>query len=132
MRRPWWLRLAEHRGSNPLYRLLRDSVRTAAAQARLAAEVETFKNRPESWLRYGPGKETTVRRGWSQAVRSSERADGPPNLLAAPEVQRVFHELIEIVTPHPELRLQIADLLDGQTQRSERRGGGEAGERTRL
>src|SRR5437016_4320752 len=55
-----WLRLGGRKGCNPLYRRLKEGVRQALAQARLAAEVEVYRQRPESWLRHGLGRETAA------------------------------------------------------------------------
>ena len=111
-----WLRLAERRSKNPLYRMLRESVRTAAAEARLSAEITLFKNKPETWLRYGPGKETPTQPGWSQAAKPVPRDNGPPNAAESPEYRNLVRATMQVLTPHPELVAQFTQLLEAKVQ----------------
>ena len=59
------------RDSNPLYRHLRDEVRTAKAQARLKAEMAVLEDNPAKWLQQGPGKEKPEQEGWTSRNKTS-------------------------------------------------------------
>jgi len=65
------------RDSNPLYRQLRDEVRTAKAQARLKAEMAVLEDNPAKWLQQGPGQEKPARR--LDGPGKADRARGQPD-----------------------------------------------------
>src|SRR5688500_16408139 len=53
-----WMRRGESPRAPANYRAFAESVRQAAAHARLSAEVEALKEKPLDWLRGGPGRQT--------------------------------------------------------------------------
>jgi hypothetical protein len=44
----------------------RDKVEAAASHARGIAEASVFRDKPEVWLRYGPGKSKPDAEGWTE------------------------------------------------------------------
>lgn len=105
-----WLRNGNRRQAQSLYRAFAAEVRTAAAQARLRAEIAIFDKRPLDWLKCGPGKETSRQPGWSAAPKAQTAArSAKDNPLAHPACQRLFTDLLEALTPFPEARATVAD-----------------------
>lgn len=60
-----WLQDAEKPDADPLKLEFSESVERARAEARQAAEVAVMKDKPETWLLKGPGRERPGRPGWS-------------------------------------------------------------------
>jgi hypothetical protein len=81
-----WLTLAEEEGQHTAYREFRIAVMVARAQARATAEIQVRKDKPEIWLRRGPGRERPGDPGWSATdkVEVSGPGGGP---------MRVEHEV---------------------------------------
>ena len=61
-----WMRWGE--AGNPTYRPYFDAVTKAHAEARIIAENWTWKNRPDVWLKTGPGRSKEGRDGWTNQV----------------------------------------------------------------
>jgi len=83
----------------------------AQGQARLRAEVEVFQNDPRYWLEHGPGRETARNPGWSGAVKAAETTREERNPWLDAEVMGVLRVVVDALTPHPELREQVARLI---------------------
>jgi hypothetical protein len=105
-----WLRWGRRRSGNPLYRQLCAELDVAAAQARLKAEIDTLRKRPEFWLRHGLGRETVAAPGWSSPSRPAPAE--PPSPLCSPDFQRVIVVLLQALEPYPEARIAAAAALD--------------------
>jgi hypothetical protein len=108
-----WMRRGSAKHAAPRFRHFRDQVREAIATARLAAEMQAFKDDPLFWLKYGPGKETAEIPGWSNAVKPP--AGDEPESEATPSEIRL--ELLAALTPEmgrlpPVLRDAILAALD--------------------
>jgi hypothetical protein len=123
-----WLRRGTDPGGRSLYRdLLRDVVQ-AHAQARLKAEVAALEDRPLDWLKFGPGKETHDAPGWTGLARprpAPESADDNP--LGSAAARKLFHYVLELLTPLPQFREDLARELYGKSEsqtdsRRQRRG----------
>lgn len=62
-------------GRSTFYRWLdeddvfRDKVEAAASRARVIAEASVFRDKPEAWLRYGPGKSKPDADGWTDVAK---------------------------------------------------------------
>jgi hypothetical protein len=67
----------------PRYRQFREKVDQARAQARLAAEIEVRKTKPEVWLRLGPGRERPGEPGWTDSMQHSGADGGPVQVQVA-------------------------------------------------
>jgi hypothetical protein len=103
------------RDSNPLYRQLRDEVRTAKAQARLKAEIAVMEDNPAKWLQQGPGKEKPEQEGWTVPVKPILReANQTINVLLSPQMQGLFATILHLLEPYPEARSRIALALAGE------------------
>lgn len=59
-----WVQRGEQEHSGP-YRAFADEVRQAQAQARVGAEIEVRRDSPQTWLRYGPGRDRPDAPGWT-------------------------------------------------------------------
>ena len=60
-----WLSDAEKPDADPLKLQFSQSVEQARAEARQAAELAVMKDKPETWLLKGPGRERPGRPGWT-------------------------------------------------------------------
>lgn len=60
-----WLQDAEKPDADPLKVAFSESVERARAEARQAAELAVMKDKPETWLLKGPGRERPGRPGWT-------------------------------------------------------------------
>lgn len=58
-------------GKTPEHAEFRDAVLEARAQARIAAEIQVRKEKPEVWLMRGPGRERPGEPGWGERVEVS-------------------------------------------------------------
>jgi hypothetical protein len=107
-----WMRKGCGPGARRRYRDFREAVGQAAAQARMAAEVQVFQKRPLDWLRYGPGREATDSPGWTATVKAPAAGPGrETNLLLLPEVQRLVQFILEQLAPYPDARAAVARWL---------------------
>jgi hypothetical protein len=108
-----WMRRGHAPRPKDRYRAFAEAVGQAAAQARLGAEVAILTNKPLDWLRYGPGRETAKRRGWTGAVRAAVLPRrGRREALAEPEVQALIARLLGLLEPFPEARAAIATAFE--------------------
>ena len=104
-----WLRKGGEPGARRRYRDFSAAVLQAAAQARMAAEVQVFQKRPLDWLRCGPGRQAADSPGWTATVKAP--AVGPEretNLLLLAEVQQFVHFLLDQLSAYPDLRARVA------------------------
>jgi hypothetical protein len=114
-----WLRQGHGPGARRRYRDFREAVLRAAAQARMAAEVQVFQKRPLDWLRCGPGREAADSPGWTATVKApAVGPGGETNLLLLPEVQRLLLFVHEQLAPYPDARTAVAGAADGRAERA--------------
>jgi hypothetical protein len=74
---------------------------------------------PLSWLKFGPGKETPGRPGWSGMPRPIVREENTQgNILLSPEMQGVFASILQVLAPFPEARAAVAQALAGAGRRT--------------
>jgi hypothetical protein len=97
---------------NPGYRLFALEVRKARAWARATAEWALFKKEPRTWLKSGPGREVRGEPGWSKDVppllgKGRRRRDP----LLDPGWRALFRRLLDALTPYPEARAALAEVL---------------------
>jgi hypothetical protein len=86
------------------------ALREAAAQGRLAKEMEVVRDKPLDWLRYGPGRETADTPGWTSAGKTAFTPVGDGgNPLENPVLLERLHALAQRLTPSPEARLAAAE-----------------------
>jgi hypothetical protein len=106
-----WLRKGEERRTSKRYRSFAAAVRQAAAHARLGAEVQVRTDKPLDWLRYGPGRESSDRPGWTSAARPQpiSRSESP---LLDPAFAALLARLLEALADFPEARAAAARLID--------------------
>jgi len=119
-----WLRQGGAPGARPRHRDFRAAVLQAAAQARMAAEVQVFQKRPLDWLRCGPGRQAADSPGWTATVKAP--SPGPArdtDLLLLPEVQQFAQFLLDQLSPYPDLRAHITAALPEQLCRRKRAPG---------
>jgi len=108
-----WLRKGRAPGARRRYRDFHDAVLQAAAQARMAAEVQVFQKRPLDWLRHGPGREATDSPGWAATVKAPAVGPGrEANLLLLPEVQRLLQVILDHLAAYPDARTHLAAVMD--------------------
>ena len=109
-----WLRRGQCRRSAPEYRDFVQAVFQATAQARLKAETAVFADAPLNWLKFGPGKQTTIDPGWTNPVKAPavDKQEAVNPLLHA-EVMAIFRRLQDSLAPFPEARIAAATAIDG-------------------
>ena len=107
-----WLRMGQAPKAGAALRQFYEAVRQARAQARLAAEMVAFKDRPLEWLKSGPGKETAESAGWTGTIKlQPDAAEDDFNPLLHAELQELFHKLLQALAPFPEARAAAAGVL---------------------
>jgi hypothetical protein len=105
--------------ANPEYLVLWRQVMQARGQARLRAEIQALNDEPLSWLKFGPGKETPERPGWSGMPRPIVREENTQgNILLSPEMQGLFASILQVLAPFPEARAAVAQALAGAGRRT--------------
>jgi hypothetical protein len=107
-----WLRRGRGKRAPAVYRAFAEAVAQAAAQARLAAELQVFEKRTLDWLKCGPGKERANDPGWSSTPKPAppRKADAG-GLMQHPEFLRLCAALLEALTPFPEARAAAAEVI---------------------
>lgn len=82
-------------GRNPRsrYAPFREEIDTARAQARVVAETTVFRAKPESWLKFGPGRERPGAPGWTTPTRAWTEDPDAETLQAAAERLAAKHGL---------------------------------------
>jgi hypothetical protein len=105
-----WCQQGERPGSAARYRAFALAIRQAIAQARLSAEVVIHNDKPLDWLRYGPGRETTERIGWTGTAKPRVGTK-PASVLLDPQLQALFVSLIRSLESFPEARSHAAAVL---------------------
>jgi hypothetical protein len=103
-----WMERGNTDDARPAYRRFRQAILQAHAQARLGAEVAVLKGKPLDWLKSGPGRESPPRSGWTSAARPPAPPRAAPATLDDPQVQQLFAQLLEVLTPWPEARVTVA------------------------
>jgi hypothetical protein len=117
-----YLRAGRRAGAPPRLRRFARLVRQAVAQARLKVEMEMREDDPKFWLCHGPGRETRTRVGWTTATKPLFDAAGPEsNPLDSPEFREWLSQLLELLTPFPDLRAAASALHEQLQARAARR-----------
>ncbi len=93
------------------FRAFRDEVIQAQAIARLNAEIKVLKDDPLSWLRSGPGRETSSGPGWTVPTKPLHRHARALNALMHPEVQTLLAVIMQALAPFPEARAVLAQAM---------------------
>jgi hypothetical protein len=70
-----------------------------------------YEAEPKIWLIHGPGREADGNPGWSVSVKPAEALVDGRNVLLDPELMQLFRTLMQVLTPYPEARLQVAQTL---------------------
>lgn len=112
-----WLARGERRKARQPYRRFAESVRQAAATARVQAETDLKEKDPRFWLKHGPGRETPDYPGWAGEVKPADLID--PHALPAvdgPEWNRLCYRMLQALDPFPEARLALAEVLKQMTK----------------
>jgi hypothetical protein len=113
-----WLERGTRPGAREPYRSFVAQVRQAAAQARASAEMGILREKPETWLRNGPGRERPARPGWTTTAQPVLAQDQrPTNLLLDPGMQRLLASLLRLLEPYPEARVAVAQSLAARAAR---------------
>ncbi len=117
------LRRGSAPGARGRCRDFRAAVLQAAAQARMAAEVQVFQKRPLDWLRYGPGRQAADSPGWTAPAKAPAIAPSDETqLLLRPEVQQVLQIILDHLSAYPDLRARVAARLGALHLRNGKRG----------
>ena len=108
--------------SRPEYRAFQHEVELAQAQARFVAETAVWKNKPEVWLRTGPGRSKPDDEGWTEGYDAEgqhvDPVDAYLRTLAPEEVGQLLHALItnQLQSGNPEVVAQYAYLIEDQEE----------------
>src|SRR5258708_38026924 len=106
------MRKGEAKRAPKAYKHFAEEVRRAEAQARLGAEVAALKDKPMDWLKAGPGKETTVKPGWSALAKPRTGAGKDPSLMMDPGGQTLLRVLLQVLEPYPDAQAATAGVLE--------------------
>jgi hypothetical protein len=106
-----WLHRGALKTAREPCRRLACGVREAAAQARLAAEIDGHKNDPKTWLIHGPGRENEQRPGWSASVRPAVIATATGHVIDDAEIMSVCHVVLNVLVAYPEARREVGEAL---------------------
>ena len=113
-----WLKIGEGRRAPRAYRDLVGAIRTAAARARVAAELAVHADDPKIWLTRGPGKERPHSPGWSAVVKPLVTVDNRTvNLLADSTAAAMIEVMLAALAAHPEARKDVLAALNGEAPR---------------
>jgi hypothetical protein len=108
-----WLRRGAKLRSRSRYRSFYVLVLQARAQARLAAEIETRKKDPRSWLTHGPGKERAGAPGWTNPGKARPAVKKTTDdALATAKLLEIMSPVLEALAPFPDARAAVAQELD--------------------
>lgn len=106
-----WLARGNGNKARDPYRSFANEVRSALAQARLRAEVETFQEEPKTWLVHGPGRESPERPGWSVSVKAAETAQESRNVLRDREIMDLVRVVVDALSGFPDARAHVAQTV---------------------
>lgn len=102
------------------HRYLVKRTRRAKAIARLLAETAVKKEHPQSWLKYGPGREQVDKPGWSREVKPVVVEDNRSiNIMTSPEWLKIWQLMMSTLEPFPEAKIAVAGALVGVERDSE-------------
>ena len=96
------------------YRSFAREIADAQAKARLRAEMTLFERDPKSWLLHGPGRESETAAGWSVTVKPADGITESRNALLDPELMQLFHVVMQVLRPHPDISARVAQALTHQ------------------
>lgn len=94
-----WMEKGENNESQ-IYREFYDDIVRARAKARVMAEINVRQDKPEFWLRSGPGRTRPGREGWTDSREIDIRLNGEPTgkvVLDDPISQEELEETIKTV-----------------------------------
>src|SRR5450759_4548587 len=103
-----WMRLGTRKKREP-YLSFAKEVRSARAQARLAAEIEVRRDQPFSWLRFGPGRERDGEAGWTES--SEIKHSGTVGVLYSPEWTVISSAIEAALENFPEAKIAVAEAM---------------------
>jgi hypothetical protein len=107
-----WLRRGGRAGAAEPFRQFACDARTAVAQSRLKAEIAVREKDPKFWLKYGPGKETPDRPGWTGEVRPRPLPkQEPAEMIYHPQWRKLCTFLLQALDKYPEARLALVQAL---------------------
>jgi hypothetical protein len=107
-----WMRRGAKQARQP-YRHFYEEVEQAKAQARLSAEIEARQKDPRYWLTHGPGREARGAPGWTMPVRALPAHEPQANVFASPELLELLLAIDDALTPFPEARAAVTQVLAG-------------------
>ena len=103
-----WMRTGERKKREPYLSFVRE-VRTARAQARLAAEIEVRRDQPFSWLRFGPGRERDGEPGWTESTELKH--SGSVGVMYSQEWTLISVAIEAALENYPEAKLAVAEAM---------------------
>jgi hypothetical protein len=107
----WLAKGRSKRAKNP-YRSFAAEVRQALAQARVLAEMGTWKASPVIWLLKGQGKDAAGNPGWSRETDPViVEENDTVNVFASPEWASVLVTIQHALASFPEARVALAQAL---------------------
>jgi len=96
-----WMKRGDLRYS--IFRQFKLHLLECQAQARVGAEISTYQDNPEVWLRQGPGKDAIDNPGWSHAAKAIiHNSSQTLNLVLTPELAAIFGSVFQILSPYPD------------------------------
>jgi transposase-like protein len=106
-----WMQRGMAKQARDPWRTFAQEARLAHAQARLKAEVDVLREAPRYWLEHGPARDRADAPGWSSATAPAPASVEPPNVLLDPVFLEAVHDLLDALSPQPDLRRDAAQRL---------------------
>jgi hypothetical protein len=117
-----WLRLGGRKNAPEPFAGFAVEVRSAAAQARLRAEMHILDEAPRVWLEHGPGREGPGNAGWSGSVKATDMATGQQqNPLLDERFLAHCRSMREALAPYPEAHAALMAAMAAMGKRSKNR-----------
>lgn len=107
-----WMKRGQARNAAAPFAGFAVEIRTATAQARMAAEARAFRENPRAWLEHGPGREMPGDPGWSGAVRAPTTGADEFNPLAHPDVMQLLTIISAALRGFPDAHAHISQLTE--------------------
>jgi len=90
-----WLERGEEDNCPSVYREFLEDVMRARARARVLVEIDVRRDKPDFWLRCGPGRSRPGREGWTETREMDIRVNGQSAATVVVEDQVSQEELAE-------------------------------------
>lgn len=111
-----WMSLNREGKPTALVREFVNAIDEAAAHARVRAEAKVYSADPKTWLKNGPGRETSEASGWTTTAPPCREHSEGANPLEDPAWGRTVARMLEVLKEYPEARAKLARELNEKSE----------------